>query len=139
MILTENLQQDAQTARSKNVPMLVVFSQAHCAFCVTLDQEIIQPMLISGDYTDKVLIREIMIDRTGTVVDFDGNAVSPREVFDRYGLFVTPTILLLDHNGKEIAERMTGINTVEYYGYYLDQSIQQALMQVRQKTEKVTG
>ena len=136
---TYNLQEDARLAQRKNVPLLVVFSQEHCEFCVVLAEEIIAPMLISGDYTDKVLIREIMIDDPSDMIDFDGKAVTPSSLFYRYDMFVTPTILLLDHRGKEISERMTGINTVEYYGYYLDQSIDKAIMQIRQKPGKQAG
>ena len=88
-------------------------------------------MLISGDYTDRVLIRELMIDDNQDIVDFSGKSIDPREVFSRYSLYVTPSLLLLDGHGIELAERQIGINTVDYYGYYLDQAIDQALKKIR--------
>ena len=46
--------------------------------------------------------------------------------------YVTPTILFVDHTGRQLAERMVGINTIEMYGGYLDQCIDTALMHIRQ-------
>jgi len=108
-----------------------MFSQEECPFCLKLTEEILEPMLISGDYTDRVLIRELMIDGNDELVDFSGESIDPRAVFSRYLLYVTPTILLLDSKGDEVAERQVGINTVEYYGYYLDEAIRQALEKIR--------
>ena len=131
LIKTTNLKADSELARSQSVPLLVMFSQEHCAFCLKLTEEILEPMLISGDYTDRVLIRELMIDGNQDIIDFSGFSTDPREVFSRYLLYVTPSILLLDSQGKELAERQIGINTVDYYGYYLDEAINQALNKIR--------
>ena len=131
IINTTNLQLDATTAKQLQIPLMLVFSQTECPFCITLREEILQPMLISRDYDNRVLIREIMIDYTTDITDFSGEATTAREVFNRYHLFVTPSILLLNSQGEELAERQIGINTVDYYGYYLDQAIEQALTKLR--------
>jgi len=131
LIKTTNLLADSKLAKNHSIPLLVMFSQAECPFCLKLTEEILEPMLISGDYTDRVLIRELMIDDHRDIIDFSGNPVDPRDVFSRYLLYVTPSILLLNSQGDELAERQIGINTVEYYGYYLDQAIDQALGKVR--------
>ena len=128
---TRNLQADAIAADRRRAPLLLIFSQHDCPFCAKLRREIINPMLISGDYADRALVRELMIDDHGQITDFDGAAVAPREVFDRYGLAVTPTVLLLDRHGRELAERQVGINTVDYYFYYLDRAIDTALATLR--------
>ena len=49
----------------------------------------------------------------------------------RYNATITPTLLFLDYQGNEIQERMTGVNTVEMYGYYLDESIDEALEKLK--------
>lgn len=131
LIKTTDLQNDGQLAKSQLTPLLLMFSQADCPFCLTLTEEILEPMLISGDYTDRVLIRELMIDDNHDIIDFSGRPIDPREVFSRYLLYVTPSILLLNDQGHELAERQIGINTVDYYGYYLDEAIDQALKKIR--------
>ena len=37
----------------------------------------------------------------------------------------------MDGNGKELAERMVGINTPELFGGYLDNCIETALLRIR--------
>ena len=134
LVKTTDLQQDGLLASQRNIPLMIMFSQEDCAFCLKLTEEIINPMLISGDYTGRVLIRELMIDSGMNIIDFTGKPVNPRELFGRYRLFVTPSVLILDSSGQELAERQIGINTVDYYGYYLDQAIDQALDEIRGRT-----
>lgn len=128
---TSDLYADARQANRHRVPMLLIFSQHDCPFCERLKEEVINPMLVSGEYDNRIIIREIMIDDDQDIRDFDGNPVAPREVFTRYLLYVTPSVLLVDNMGNELAERQIGINTVDYYGYYLDQAIDQALRTLR--------
>lgn len=40
-------------------------------------------------------------------------------------------MLFLDPQGRELTDRMVGINTLEFYGGYLDQNIDTALSRVR--------
>lgn len=131
LVKTTNLQQDGQLALQKSLPLMIMFSQEHCSFCIKLTEEIINPILISGDYTDRVIIRELMIDSGEDIIDFDGNRVDPYEIFTRYLLYVTPSVLIMSGHGDELAERQVGINTVDYYGYYLDEAIKQALDKIR--------
>ena len=91
-------------------------------------------MLISGDYTDRVLIRELRIDADQDIIDFNGEKTNPGKIFTRYSLYVTPSVLLLDRQGSELGERQIGINTVDYYAYYLDQAIDQALNKLRTRS-----
>jgi hypothetical protein len=88
-------------------------------------------MLLGGDYRDKVIIRKLELYPGATVTDFNGQLTSASELSDRYRVFVTPTLLFVDGNGKELAERMIGINTPELYGGYLDNCIETALRYIR--------
>jgi thioredoxin-related protein len=131
LIKTTDLQQDGQLSKQQGLPLMIMFSQEYCSFCIELTEEIINPMLISGDYTNQVIIREFMIDSGKDITDFNGERVDAREIFNRYSLYVTPSVLFVDSNGNELAERQIGINTVDYYAYYLDESIEQALGKLR--------
>lgn len=113
-------------ARNDDLPILLVVSQTDCPYCKLLKREILEPMLLSGDYTGRVLIRELFIDSHLPVRDFDGRDVTPDDLAGRYRARLTPTVLFLDHRGQELAEPLIGINTVEFYGYYLDAAIDAA-------------
>ena len=89
-------------------------------------------MQVSGDYEDKVIITEIFLDSSEDILDFKGNLVKPGAIADSYKVWVTPTLLFLDHTGREIHKRMLGINTIEMYSYYLDESLATAFKAVRE-------
>ncbi|MES9860661.1 MAG: thioredoxin fold domain-containing protein [Candidatus Thiodiazotropha sp. LLP2] len=132
---SEKLQQNdlsrlATWAKQKNLPILLIVSQHHCPFCVRLKEEIIYPMQISGDYEDKVIIAEILLDSTKSILGFKGESVTPGAIADSYKVWVTPTLLFLDHKGREVHKRILGVNTIDMYSYYLDRSLSAALRAV---------
>ncbi|MET0063518.1 MAG: thioredoxin fold domain-containing protein [Candidatus Thiodiazotropha endolucinida] len=122
----------ANKARADKVPILLMVSQDHCPFCHKLKREILNPMLISGDYDERVVISELLIDVGDEVINFEGKSVDPGSIASRYNIWVTPTLLFLDHQGKEVHKRMLGVNTIELYGYYLDESLKDSLAAVKQ-------
>ena len=126
-----NLQQDGKQALSRELPILLTFTSMVCSYCELLEQDFLQPMLLGGEYRDKVIIRKLEVGYGSTVTDFSGQSIAASELSDRYRVFVTPTLLFVDGNGKELAERMVGINTPELFGGYLDNCIETALLRIR--------
>ena len=126
-----DLQQDGSQARSRDLPILLTFTSMICSYCELLEQDFLQPMLLGGEYRDKIIFRKLEVGYGSTVTDFTGQSITVRELSDRYRVFVTPTLLFVDGNGKELAERMTGINTPELFGGYLDACIETALLRIR--------
>ena len=129
-----NLSELGKQAKRKNLPILLMVSAHHCPYCELLKNEIINPMMVSGDYTDKVIMSELVLDWDSDIIGFDGAKKGPEDIANDYYSVVTPTILFLDHNGREVQKRMIGVNTVEMYGFYLDESIARALKKVRKKS-----
>jgi thioredoxin-related protein len=129
----KSLQQDAHLANKKRLPILIMFSAQHCPFCVTVKEAFLKPMLRSGHYTDKVLIRKVELDGRKALRGFNGEKLSVRALASRYKVFVTPTLILVDAKGRELAERLVGIATVDYYGGYLDDAIDSALLGLRKR------
>ena len=66
---------------------------------------------------------EMLIDEGQTFIDFDGSQKETRELFVDYDMVVTPTLILLDHTGKQLGDKLIGLNTVELYGWYLENAI----------------
>ena len=126
-----DLRLDSREAHSRELPILLTFSSLICSYCELLEQDFLQPMLLGGEYSDKIIIRKLLLGYGETLTDFDGQSISASELSDRYRVFVTPTLIFIDGNGKEIAERMIGINTPELFGGYLDTCIETALLRVR--------
>ena len=117
----------ASHSDEKRLPILLMFSAEHCTYCERLEEDFLKPMLRSGEYEDKVLIRKIKIDGYGNIVDFDGKQVSIDAFASRYHVYVTPTVAFLDSTGAQLAPKRVGLSTPDFYGGYLDQSINAAL------------
>lgn len=126
-----DLRADGATAQAQQLPILLEFSAIGCVYCRQLESEFLVPMLISGEYTDKVIIRRLLVDTGQHVTDFDGTTRAAADIASRYKAWVTPTIVFIDSTGREVAERMKGINTPELFGGYLDACIDTALLQIR--------
>lgn len=114
-------------SHEKRLPILLVFAAKHCTYCHQLEEDFLKPMLRSGDYTDKVLIRKVNIDGFGAIRDFKGKQVDVQDFADRYQVYVTPTVVFIDGDGTQLAQKRVGLNTPDFYGGYLDQSINTAL------------
>ncbi len=117
----------AQRARRERRVIMLLVSQTDCPYCHLLKEEVIRPMILGGDFRDEILIREMAMDEGEQIVDFQGKTKEAADFAHDYGVFVTPTLLFLGPDGRELAKQMTGVNTIEMYYYYVAQSIHRAL------------
>jgi hypothetical protein len=129
--LASDMQATGARAGAEQIPILLVVTQEHCPFCHRIKEEILRPMLISGEYERKVLIQELLIDPGETLRDFRGRQRTAREFADGYKVWVTPTLLYLGPDGRELRPRILGVNTLEMYGYYVDEGIDESLRRLR--------
>ncbi len=113
-------------AGERGIPILLMVSQSYCDFCEQMKLQVINPMQLSGEYAERVLIRELLIDEGESVTNFEGRREASDHFSSRYHIQVTPTLLFLDSEGNEVAERILGINTIDYLPYYVDEAIDTA-------------
>jgi len=122
MPVTRDLRADAGTGK----PLVVMFSRSDCGFCRQLEAEQFLPLLRAGDYAERIVLRKLSLDSGQRILDLDGIQVETREIASRYRVFVTPTVLLLGPDGREIAERLVGLGIADFYWGYLERAIRQA-------------
>lgn len=129
-----DLKQLAAQSEQRRLPILLMFSAEHCGYCIRVEEDFLKPMLRSGQYEEKVLIHKFKIDGSHTIVDFDGGKITASEFASRYNVFVTPTVVFIDGRGQQLAPKRIGLTTPDYYGGYLDESIDTALDVLRRNT-----
>jgi thioredoxin-related protein len=123
----------AQLAQANKLPILIMFGTDHCPYCKMLKEEFLIPILISGDYTDKVIIREAHVSAGSTLIDFSGKTVTISEFILQYGVRLFPTMVFVDSDGKPLVEKIIGITTPSLFGGTLDDHIDRALALTRKK------
>jgi thioredoxin-related protein len=132
--LARDLHKDGELARDKNAVLLVMFSRPNCTYCRTVLNDFLIPMNGNADYQAKVVMRRIDNSSSARIHDFDGHALSSAAFARRHGVNLVPTVMVFSAEGKPLAKPLVGLTTVDYYGYYLDQIIDQGLTQVRVPT-----
>jgi thioredoxin-related protein len=123
----EDFRKEGAEAAANGQTVLLAVTREGCAYCAVLRREVLSPMILGGEYAARVLIREMMMEPDTAIVDFAGENTTTAQLAARYGVSITPTVLLLDASGKLLASPITGINNVDMYGYYLDQAIAEAI------------
>ena len=113
----------AKKMQKEKLVLVLEFHAKHCVYCKQLEAEILEPMLISGDYNDLVLIKQLAVDSEATIKGFDGKVTTGVKLSKQMNIIVSPTLVFLNAKGEEISERIVGINTPEMFGAYVDAAI----------------
>ncbi|HEY9199119.1 MAG TPA: thioredoxin fold domain-containing protein [Gammaproteobacteria bacterium] len=121
-----DLYADGRTARERGIPILLMFASETCSYCLQVEQDYLEPMLRSGEYADKLIIRKLLIRDPRTLADFDGTDREAAEISRRYGVDLVPTLVFVDAHGRELGERLVGLTTVDFYWGYLERSMELA-------------
>ena len=112
-----------RAAERRRLPIVLLVSRSDCSYCMVLKDEVLNPMMKSGEYDDQALIAELMLDAAEPLRWFDREYEIRDELASRLETDLTPTLLFLGPDGTELAPRIRGINTVELFGFYVDRAI----------------
>jgi thioredoxin-related protein len=129
-----SFKKEALRARDKNIPILIEFSTPWCSYCEALEQEILEPLIMSEEFKDKIIIRKIEVADYSNIVGFDGNSYSSYDISQKYNVSLYPTLVFLNANGKEISQRITGITTISYVAETLGTAISDAISTTNQNS-----
>ena len=126
MIQVTDLRDEARLARDNNLILVLEFSSEYCGLCRKLEDLFLVPMQRNAEYDTKILIRSVSLDSFETLVDFDGRSLSTTEFASRYEVSLTPTLLFLNAEGRELSEKLVGIWSEDFYGGFIDNRIDEA-------------
>ena len=128
--LVDDLAAFGRTAERRRVPIVLLVSRSDCSYCMVIKDEVLNPMMKSGEYDDQALIGELMLDAAKPLRGFDGEHGSRGEFASTHETDLTPTLLFLAPDGTELAPRIVGINTPELFGFNVDRAIGTARAQL---------
>ena len=124
--MSANLQRDGMLVAERDVPMILMVSAEECPYCMVMESDYLVPLLRNRAYEERVLIRKIHLDSFDEIIDFSGESVAPTDISQRYGVWVTPTLLFLNGEGEEMQKRMVGLGVRDFVSAYIDESIDAA-------------
>lgn len=127
-----DLSQEAETAKTRQIPILILFTVHNCAYCERVRQEFLLPMRRNPDYADKVLFLQVEQRSARKLVDFSGKPTTHAHFTRQNRVQLAPTVKLFDANGNSLADPLVGLSTPDFYGAYLDRAIDEARGKIRE-------
>lgn len=131
-----DMRETAKLAKTTNLPVLMMFGTDECPYCKLLKEDFLIPMIISGDYTDKIILREVHIASRTDIIDFSGEKIAINELAERYQVRLFPTMVFIDGDGQVLVNNIIGITTPSLFGGTLDDHIDRAFSMIRKTSSK---
>lgn len=128
--VASNLHADAQLARRKGKPVLIIFTSPSCVYCERVIHYYLIPMQRNPDYAGKVLIRQVDMTSPRALADFRGKATTEKQYAARLKINFAPTIVVFTPDGKPAGKPLVGLGPKDYYGGYMDQAINAGLVRM---------
>lgn len=110
-------------ATERGQPLLLFFSLAGCTFCESLRSDQLRHAHARREGLGIRLV-ELRMDDERPIPGVEP-ARSPREIARALQVRIAPTVLFLDGE-REVAERLVGYPSPDFYGAYLDERIEVA-------------
>lgn len=128
----EDLAKDARLARSFQGVVMIVFVSESCPYCKVVLDEFMIPTSRNREYDTKLVMRQVEVGGGRMLRDFKGRRMSQGDFADRHNIGMVPTVVVFSPDGKRLGPPLVGLSTVDYYGYYFNEAIENGLAAVRQ-------
>lgn len=116
---------DGAAMRAVKMPMVVLYSQTGCSYCDEA-RTYLAPMASDPVIAQQALFRQIDIDSDAALTDFAGKPTTHRRLARQLGAKFTPTVSVLDADGRTLAEPIVGMRLADFYGQYVANAIDDA-------------
>jgi thioredoxin-related protein len=120
-----DLATDSAAMRAAKMPMVVLYSQAGCTYCDEARTYLV-PMAEDPANAQRALFRQVDIDSDAALTDFAGQPTTHRKLARQLGAKLTPTVSVLDAEGRALGETIIGMRLPDFYGQYVDNAIDDA-------------
>lgn len=121
-----DLGHDGRQAGLRGKPLVVMFSLPGCSFCNVVRRNYLAPLLRNLPEAQRPVVREVQVDGSETLLDFNHERISQHALAQRYGVRFAPTVIMLDSAGNLLAAPIVGGDTAGLYGGYLDNAFAEA-------------
>ena len=122
-----SLQDELATALKAGQPLVLMVSLDGCPFCKIAREHYLAPLRAEQD----LHAVQINMQHKEMVKDVKGQSKTHEQLIAELRVNVAPTLIFYGRNGAEVAERLVGLTSEDFYGAYLDQRIEAARRAVR--------
>ncbi|MEK7666655.1 MAG: thioredoxin fold domain-containing protein [Pseudomonadota bacterium] len=121
-----DLRADGQLARVQRLPIVLFFHSTTCPFCREVEDLYLTRLQRENERVPQFLLRTVEISQTQPLVAFDGTRTDQRAFAKRQGVTLVPHLRFLGPDGEALAPDLVGLTPRDFYGAYLEGSINSA-------------
>lgn len=97
----KDLREDLDEANAEGKRLVLFFEQRGCVYCAKMHKEVFPRPEVSSYIEENYFVVQLNLHGDIEVTDFDGEALSEKDMARKWGILFTPTILFLP---EEVAE-----------------------------------
>ena len=117
-----SLRDELALALKRGQPLVVLVSLDGCAFCKMARDHYLSPLREQQGLP----VVQLDMRSAAPVQDFKGVALTHDALVRAWGISLAPVVLFFGRDGLEVAPRLVGVGSPDYYGAYLDERLVQA-------------
>jgi hypothetical protein len=103
-------------------PLVVMVSLEGCPFCKTVRLNYLSPLRAH----EGLIVVQVDMRSAAPVLDFNATALTHDKIVRAWAVTMAPTLLFFGPSGAEVAPRLVGVSSRDYYGAFLDARLAQA-------------
>ena len=112
----KSLPESLQAALQKRQPLVLMVSLDGCPFCKIVREN----YLVHMARDEGLPVVQIDMQSKAVLTDWTGHTNTHTALIEKLGVNVAPTLVFYGQGGREVAERLVGLSSVDFYGAYLD-------------------
>ena len=124
---SKSLQNDISAALKTSKPLVILVSLDNCPFCKIARENYLLPLMRE----QSLAVVQVNLGHSTSIVDPLGKRTTHADLVNAWAIKATPTVMFLGKNGQEVAPRLVGGSTSDFYGAYLQERVDQAIKMVQ--------
>ena len=124
-----SLKEAIDAASSRQQPLIIMVSLQGCSFCKLVRESYLAPLYARG----AIQVAQLDMQSARALENAAGHPSTHGQVIHAWGVKVAPTLLFLGRLGNEVADRLNGVPSIDYYGAMLEQRLAAASQAMQPK------
>ena len=116
-----SLREELRRALAARKALVVLVSLEGCPYCKLVRESYLVPLKAAGQP-----VVQLELAASVPLQDLQGRASSPVQVVREFEVRLAPPVLFLGRGGAEVADRLAGVASPDFYGAYLQDRVDAA-------------
>jgi thioredoxin-related protein len=97
----KDLREDLDEANAEGKRLLLIFEQRGCIYCAKMHKEVFPDPDVEAAILENYFVVQLNLHGDIEVIDFDGEALSEKDLARKWGILFTPTLMFLPEEVPE--------------------------------------